>query len=446
MSGYGTRRSSAQQVRNSPKELSTQDRALTGVVVTASHAQMSAPISISVAESPNAAVNLSSYGAAGSPYSANAFSYGATSLSSSAGKLKRPSGINKTRRLSTSNQLRPASSLLSQSMPSGPLQPAGVRGRSSSISNNHAHSHVHEHEFEEDDAQDATLADAAAQPHSSKLLGSRRDRERIQTFECEICAKKYRHSTCLIKHRWEHTSHWKEASKLLLSKHQQVQLLEGAAILVAASAGTSLPDEKSFWPAAVSPPASGLLGSLECGINVNSLASVAASFGSPRWGPSSLMSDAGDFDRSEVDEAESDIDDDTDSPPPGAGNGSHDEDAQMVEDGIFDLDLGGSTEMPTVPIGPSPRPSPLSRLHPADFSSSPSSASGSATRPALRSADSGFGSLGRANNLKERPSSAATLAAAAGVAASGNALGIVGATFSPEEPQSIRGFNISAAR
>lgn len=41
--------------------------------------------------------------------------------------------------------------------------------------------------------------------------------------------------------------HWKEASKLLLSKHQQVQLLEAAAILKAASSGSSLPDEKSYW-------------------------------------------------------------------------------------------------------------------------------------------------------------------------------------------------------
>ncbi|TKA51894.1 hypothetical protein B0A53_04924 [Rhodotorula sp. CCFEE 5036] len=389
MSGYGTRRSSAQQT---------------------------APISISVAESPNAAAN--SPGALGaSPYGPSAFSYGATSLSSSAGKLKRPSGINKTRRLSTSNQLRPAS-LLSQSMPSGPLPASGGRGRSSSISNN-AHTHVHDHDFEEAESPDATHSDAAAQPHLAKLAG-RKERDRIQSFECEVCSKKYRHSTCLIKHRW-------------------VQLLEGAAILVAASAGTSLPDEKSFWPAAVSPPASGLLGSLECGINVNSLASAAATFGSPRWGPSSLMSDAGDFDRSEIDEAESD-DDDMDSPPPGAGNGSHDEDAQMVEDGIFDLDLGGSTELPSLSVGPSPRPAPLSRLH-SDFSSPQS-----AVRPALRSADSGFGSLGRSSNLKEKPSSAATLAAAAGVAASGNALGIVGANFSAEQPQSIRGFDISAAR
>ena len=36
----------------------------------------------------------------------------------------------------------------------------------------------------------------------------------------------YRHPSCLVKHRWEHSPHWREASKLMLSKHQQVQLLE----------------------------------------------------------------------------------------------------------------------------------------------------------------------------------------------------------------------------
>lgn len=195
MSGYGTRRSSAQQVRRHGRELFTLDRALTGAW---SRRAQTAPISISVAESPNAAAN--SPGALGaSPYGPSAFSYGATTLSSSAGKLKRPSGINKTRRLSTSNQLRPAS-LLSQSMPSGPLPASGGRGRSSSISNN-AHTHIHDHDFEEAESPDATHSDAAAQPHLAKL-GGRKDRDRIQSFECEICSKKYRHSTCLIKHRW----------------------------------------------------------------------------------------------------------------------------------------------------------------------------------------------------------------------------------------------------
>lgn len=38
--------------------------------------------------------------------------------------------------------------------------------------------------------------------------------------------KIYRHPNCLNKHRWEHTRQWREASKFVLSKHQQVQLLE----------------------------------------------------------------------------------------------------------------------------------------------------------------------------------------------------------------------------
>ncbi|WFD20511.1 hypothetical protein MCAP1_002757 [Malassezia caprae] len=79
--------------------------------------------------------------------------------------------------------------------------------------------------------------------------------------KCESCAKVYRHPSCLIKHRWEHTMYWKEASKFLMSKHQQVQLLEAAAILVGMDSNArSLPEEKALWPAAVSPPSSGLLG------------------------------------------------------------------------------------------------------------------------------------------------------------------------------------------
>ncbi|PWY97903.1 hypothetical protein BCV70DRAFT_213272 [Testicularia cyperi] len=83
-----------------------------------------------------------------------------------------------------------------------------------------------------------------------------------QLHRCESCAKVYRHPSCLIKHRWEHTVYWKEASKFLMSKHQQVQLLEAAAILVGMDCNArSLPEEKALWPAAVSPPSSGLLGS-----------------------------------------------------------------------------------------------------------------------------------------------------------------------------------------
>ncbi|KAK4123869.1 hypothetical protein N657DRAFT_656195 [Parathielavia appendiculata] len=52
-------------------------------------------------------------------------------------------------------------------------------------------------------------------------------------LRCEKCGKGYKHSSCLNKHLWEHTPEWSYTSKLLISKHQQVQLLEAASVLVA---------------------------------------------------------------------------------------------------------------------------------------------------------------------------------------------------------------------
>ncbi|KAI9837983.1 MAG: hypothetical protein M1819_006137 [Sarea resinae] len=52
-------------------------------------------------------------------------------------------------------------------------------------------------------------------------------------LRCEKCGKNYKHSSCLTKHLWEHTPEWSYTSKLLISKHQQVQLLEAASVLVA---------------------------------------------------------------------------------------------------------------------------------------------------------------------------------------------------------------------
>ncbi|GBE84278.1 hypothetical protein BKA93DRAFT_802345 [Sparassis latifolia] len=81
-------------------------------------------------------------------------------------------------------------------------------------------------------------------------------KKRGTIFKCESCSKVYRHPSCLIKHRWEHSPHWREASKFLLSKHQQVQLLEAAAILShlspSARGGTSLPEDRSLWPSYLS--------------------------------------------------------------------------------------------------------------------------------------------------------------------------------------------------
>ncbi|KAF4973242.1 hypothetical protein FSARC_397 [Fusarium sarcochroum] len=74
---------------------------------------------------------------------------------------------------------------------------------------------------------------------------------------CDKCGKGYKHSSCLTKHLlvpllpltcprysksylkmravfgvWEHTPEWALTSKLLISKHQQVQLLEAASVLI----------------------------------------------------------------------------------------------------------------------------------------------------------------------------------------------------------------------
>ncbi|EIN05574.1 hypothetical protein PUNSTDRAFT_54941 [Punctularia strigosozonata HHB-11173 SS5] len=93
-----------------------------------------------------------------------------------------------------------------------------------------------------------------AQPIGSGS-GGKAGKKRGTTFTCESCSKVYRHPSCLIKHRWEHTPQWREASKFVLSKHQQVQLLEAAAILSHISpdaTGTSLPEDRSLWPSFLS--------------------------------------------------------------------------------------------------------------------------------------------------------------------------------------------------
>ena len=35
-----------------------------------------------------------------------------------------------------------------------------------------------------------------------------------------------------MKHQWEHSPHWTQTQELKISKHQQVQLLEAASILI----------------------------------------------------------------------------------------------------------------------------------------------------------------------------------------------------------------------
>lgn len=134
------------------------------------------------------------------------------------------------------------------------------------------------------------------------------------------------------------------------------------------------------------------------------------------------MSDVGDYDRSELDDIESDDDDDM-SPEPRSGSADDQEDQEM-ENGMFTLDLEGSGELPPG----SPLPMQHARLingaRTSDAASSDASSSRASSRPGMRSMDSAYGSIGRSSLLKGgAPALGATAAAV-----EGNALGVTGAT------------------
>ncbi|KAF0445353.1 putative Zinc finger C2H2-type protein [Gigaspora margarita] len=52
------------------------------------------------------------------------------------------------------------------------------------------------------------------------------------TYTCHVCSKRYKHRNCLVKHLWEHHESWELCLKFNLTKHQQVQMMEAAQILV----------------------------------------------------------------------------------------------------------------------------------------------------------------------------------------------------------------------
>ncbi|KAF8932182.1 hypothetical protein BGZ47_011521 [Haplosporangium gracile] len=82
------------------------------------------------------------------------------------------------------------------------------------------------------------LARAIPAPVSAPVLTSAppaataAEEETADASKCPDCGKVYKHAASLLKHRWEHSVYWKPAAKFLLSKHQQVQLMEAAAILL----------------------------------------------------------------------------------------------------------------------------------------------------------------------------------------------------------------------
>jgi len=62
-------------------------------------------------------------------------------------------------------------------------------------------------------------------------------------LRCDRCGKGYKHGSCLSKHMWEHDPAWSITSKLLISKHQQVQLLEAATVLVNMNMDDDTPEQ-----------------------------------------------------------------------------------------------------------------------------------------------------------------------------------------------------------
>lgn len=94
----------------------------------------------------------------------------------------------------------------------------------------HLHNHPHGHNSHNDKL-------SASVPTFSRDFVVRRISEgetgRLkELLRCEACGKAYKHISSLAKHLWEHTPEWTMTKKLLISKHQQVQLLEAASILV----------------------------------------------------------------------------------------------------------------------------------------------------------------------------------------------------------------------
>ncbi|WWC90466.1 uncharacterized protein L201_005402 [Kwoniella dendrophila CBS 6074] len=108
-----------------------------------------------------------------------------------------------------------------------------------------------------DEDEDGEISKLALGTGSGGVKGRRKG----MVFKCETCKKEYRHPSCLVKHRWEHSPHWKEPTALSMSKHQQVQMLEAAAILAHLdpnqNPGRSLPNDKSLWPAILEGKAAG---------------------------------------------------------------------------------------------------------------------------------------------------------------------------------------------
>ncbi|KAJ8515117.1 hypothetical protein ONZ45_g7419 [Pleurotus djamor] len=187
----------------------------------------------------------------------------AGSASSSPKQHRRLASMGKTRRRmsdardaaarpSTTVALSLASLSLSTSASGDPGLPSPT---TSAADASNALSDTHHYGHDAEAPLSSSVPEHLNNPLAAPIAINKNGKKRGMDYKCESCSKIYRHPSCLIKHRWEHTPQWREASKFVLSKHQQVQLLEAAAILSHMSptaTGTSLPDDRSLWPAFLS--------------------------------------------------------------------------------------------------------------------------------------------------------------------------------------------------
>ncbi|KAF9205727.1 hypothetical protein BGZ59_000313 [Podila verticillata] len=81
------------------------------------------------------------------------------------------------------------------------------------------------------DEDDGEIKQESNRAHPSDGA-AKNDNSEHEVHKCMDCGKVYKHPNCLWKHRWEHSTYWKSATKFLLSKHQQVRMMEAAAILL----------------------------------------------------------------------------------------------------------------------------------------------------------------------------------------------------------------------
>lgn len=99
--------------------------------------------------------------------------------------------------------------------------------------NDHLHSQIHAHSFNpKSHSRMSQSGPSGARSYAVRRISEGESGRIRPQLNCEACGKGYKHVLSLAKHLWEHTPEWKMTKKFVMSKHQQVQLLEAASILV----------------------------------------------------------------------------------------------------------------------------------------------------------------------------------------------------------------------